>query len=35
MWNLLHKNAHGEFYSTDLGEGFEVQAHVLLATPED
>ena len=35
MWNLLHRNAHGEFYSTDLGDGFEVQAHVLLATPED
>lgn len=31
MWNLMHRNAHGEFYSTDLGNNYTVQVHVLLA----
>lgn len=31
VWNLLHRNAHGEFFSTDLGNNMTLQVHVLLA----
>jgi len=31
MWKLLHRNAHSEFFSVDLGNNFTVQAHLLLA----
>jgi len=31
MWSVLHRNAHGEFLSADLGNNITVVSHVLLA----
>ena len=30
-WRLLHRKEHGEAHELDLGEGYKVQVHMLLA----
>jgi hypothetical protein len=30
-WSLLHRNSHGEEHELDLGQGYKVRVHMLLA----